>query len=214
MNGLILWGAGGHAKVVLDCALLSGCFSPIAFLDDAAEWEAGGTFCDHPVLGGREQLRSAIRCGYHAVLVAIGDNRIRSRCLQISSEHGLQPATIVHPGAVVSPSALLCPGTVVMPRAVINAGAVIGRDCIINSGAVLEHDVHIGDHAHISPGAVLGGAVRIADYVHVGIGAVILPGAEIGEGAAIGGGAVVLRSVAPRTTVAGVPAKLLTLVSA
>jgi acetyltransferase-like isoleucine patch superfamily enzyme len=52
-------------------------------------------------------------------------------------------------------------------------------------------------------GAVLRRACRI------GGGAVVLPGVEVGEEAMVGGGAVVRKDVAPRTVVAGVPAKLI-----
>src|ERR1035441_7323858 len=210
MSGLILWGAGGHGKVVLDCAMLSSRFSPSAFLDDAA----GDTFCGHQVLGGRDQLPRAAQRGFCMFLVAIGDNRVRARCFNMCAEHGLRPTTVVHPSAIVSPSALLSPGTVVMPRVVINAGVVIGKNCIINTGAIVEHDCQIGDHVHISPGVLLGGAVRVRDYAHIGIGAIALPSADIGEGAVVGSGALVLRTVAAGTTVVGVPAKVLSLVYA
>ena len=207
MNGLILWGAGGHGKMVLDCAMLSGCFSPISFLDD----KPGDWFCGHQVLGGREQLLCAAQLGFSNFLIAIGDNRVRAQCYKICREHSLRPVSVIHPSAIISPSAILSPGTVVMPRAVINAGVMIGQNCIINTGAVVEHDCRIGDHVHISPGAVLGGAVQVRNYVHIGIGAMALPGADIAEGAVVGAGALVLRTVAAGTTVIGVPAKVLSI---
>ena len=43
----------------------------------------------------------------------------------------------------------------------------------------------------------------------IGSGATIMCGLTIGEGALVGAGAVVTRDVAPGTTVAGVPARLL-----
>ena len=43
----------------------------------------------------------------------------------------------------------------------------------------------------------------------IGGGVVLLPGVEIGEEAAVGAGAVVTAPVAPRTLVAGVPARVL-----
>ena len=43
----------------------------------------------------------------------------------------------------------------------------------------------------------------------IGSGAVILGGVTIGAGAIVGAGAVVTKSVAPRTVVAGNPARLL-----
>ncbi len=205
MSALLLWGAGGHGKVVLDCALMSAHFSPIAFLDDAP----GVEFRAHKVLGGRDQVPSATHLGFSVYLVSIGNNRVRACCFEMCGKHGLQPVTIVHPSAIISQSAAVSPGTVVMPRAVINAGSVIGNDCIINTGAIVEHDCRIGDHVHISPGVLLGGAVTVRDYAHIGIGAIILPGIEIGEGAMVGAGAVVRESVPVGVTVVGIPARSL-----
>jgi acetyltransferase-like isoleucine patch superfamily enzyme len=49
--------------------------------------------------------------------------------------------------------------------------------------------------------------VVIGDDVWIGSNAVIIPGVTIGSGAVVGAGAVVTRDVAPRSIVAGVPAR-------
>jgi sugar O-acyltransferase (sialic acid O-acetyltransferase NeuD family) len=206
MNGLILWGAGGHGKVVLDCAAACGDFAPIAFIDDNPQLRS---FCGCEVIGSSDQLAFTPTRGFGRFLIAIGNNAVRAACFGKALAHGLEPAAAIHPAAVVSRRATIGAGTVVMPRAVVNAGAGIGRNCIINTAAVVEHDCQIGDHVHISPGALLGGGVRVHSYAHVGIGAVALPGAEIGEGAIVGAGAVVLSSVPPGATVVGVPARII-----
>jgi sugar O-acyltransferase (sialic acid O-acetyltransferase NeuD family) len=202
---LLIWGAGGHGKVVLDIARSMGHLERMLFLDDSPA-RAGITFSDCPILGGPEEL---YRFKGAAFVVAVGDNRARSQCFNRALDAGLLPTPIVHPGAVLSPSVCIGPGTVVMPGVIINAGAVIGENCIINTGAIIEHDCRIDAHVHISPRVVLGGGVTVGRYAHVGIGAVVLPGAAIGEEAVVGGGAVVLKEAPARCTVVGVPAKVL-----
>jgi sugar O-acyltransferase (sialic acid O-acetyltransferase NeuD family) len=205
MTKLLLWGAGGHAKVVLDCARAMCIFQDIAFIDDAPIDE----FCSHPVLGTRALLAGAARQGYAKILVSIGDNRVRAGCFALALEHGFVGATIIHPSAMVSPRAGIAEGTVIMPGAIVNAGVQIGRNCIVNTGAIVEHDCVVGDHVHISPRVALGGGVRIGALAHLGLGAIALPGVTIGGGSIVGAGSVVLRTVDPATTVAGVPARLL-----
>lgn len=197
---LIIWGAGGHGKVVLDVAMASGEYEDIVFADD--DPPAAGEFQGRPVVGMPVD-------GGGVFLVSIGDNRTRAACYKKASESGLLPATLIHPSAVVSPSARIGAGTVVMPRVVVNAEARIGEDCILNSGVVVEHDCVVGDHVHLSPGVVLGGGVRVGAFAQLGIGVIALPGAEIGEGAVVGAGAVVLKTVAPGVTVVGVPARVM-----
>jgi acetyltransferase-like isoleucine patch superfamily enzyme len=51
--------------------------------------------------------------------------------------------------------------------------------------------------------------VRVGAGADIGVNAVLLPGVTVGEGAIVGAGAIVTKDVAPRTIVAGVPAKFL-----
>jgi len=204
---LLLWGAGGHAKVVLEIARASHAIADIGFLDDD-ERKHGSWFRGCPVLGGFPCLPSLSGQDWR-FLVAIGDNQLRASRYAAAIGEGLTPATLVNPSAILSPSAAIGDGTVVMAGAVINADARVGRNCIVNTGAIIEHDCAIGDHVHISPGAVLGGAAGVGSFTLIGTGVIALPGAEIGEGAVVGAGAVVLRGVPAYATAVGVPAKVI-----
>ena len=204
-NLLLIWGAGGHGKVVLDVARSTKQFEHIAFLDDDPA-RSGLAFCECSLFGGFEQLD---HLAWSAFVVAVGDNHIRARCFSRALDNGLVAATLIHSTAIISPSAHIGRGTVVMPGAIVNAGAMIGENCIINSGVVIEHDCEIDSHVHISPRAVLGGGVKVGLFAHVGLGAVLLPRAVIGEESVVGAGAVVLKEVQSRCIVAGVPAKAL-----
>ena len=208
MNRLVLWGSSGHGKVVADVALAMGCFSTIAFVDDAASGSQRALL-SFRIEGGPDDLVFLKEKGFTCFLVSIGSNAGRARCFDRALRSGLAPATLVHPTAVISRFARVGEGSVVMARSVVNPDARIGRDCIINTAAVIEHDCQIGDHAHVSPGVVLAGGVSVGSFAHIGAGAIALPGAQIGEGAVVGAGAVVLRSVPAWATVVGVPARLI-----
>lgn len=205
MTSLILWGAGGHAAVVLDIAAAMGSFGTIALVDDGQpSWSS----LPAPLLGSSTLLLNMpaeMDCHF---LVSIGDNRVRARCFEAGLRAGRLPATLVHPSAIVSPSAVIGRGTVVMARAVINARAVIGQNCIVNTGAVVEHDCLVADHVHIGPGVILGGGVEIQPYVSMGLGAMALPRAVIGDSAIIGAGCVVLDAIPASATAVGVPARI------
>ena len=200
---LVLWGASGHGRVVLDVGRSHGSFDSIVFIDDRYK-ELGPSFLLCPVLGGLEALPSLRGCSF---LISIGENTQRARCYAAAVSQGMVPATLVHRTAIIAPSAIIGSGTVVMPGAIVNANAHVGDNCIVNTGAIIEHDCVIGDHVHISPRVALGGGVTVGKSAHVGIGAVVLPGVHIGDSAVVGAGSVVLKSVPAGATVAGVPSR-------
>ncbi|RYY73959.1 MAG: serine O-acetyltransferase [Gammaproteobacteria bacterium] len=99
----------------------------------------------------------------------------------------------------------------------IHPGAQIGKGIMIDhaTGVVMGETVIIEDNVSLLHGVTLGGSGCTKGLRHpvirrgvlIGVGAKILGRIEVGEGAKIGAGSLVLESVAPHTTVAGVPAK-------
>lgn len=86
-------------------------------------------------------------------------------------------------------------------------GVFIGNDCLIGHNATLCTINHNPDPEH--RGDMSFKPIHIEDKVWIGANVTIVPGVTIGEGAIIAAGAVVTKDVAPRTVVAGVPAKFL-----
>ena len=201
----MIWGAGGHGKVVLDIARSTANFDTILFADEDQTKE-NVAFQECEVVTDCTGLYRF--AGSHFV-IAIGNNHIRAQRFCNALAYGLLPATLVHKSTFVSPTAKLGPGTVVMPGAIINAGALIGENCIINSGAIVEHDCQVGASVHISPKAALGGGAVVGTLAHIGMGAVVLPNASVGEESIVGAGAVVLKVAPARCTVVGIPAKVI-----
>jgi acetyltransferase EpsM len=202
---LVIYGAGGHGRVVLDAALASGAFEVIGFLDDDASTH-GTSVHGVPVLGGLGDIERQITEGCRVVL-AIGDPKTRRRLADAVAARGLLFTAVVHPSAVVGRGASVGEGTVVLPSAVIHTDAAVGQHAIVNTAATIDHDCQIGDFAHIAPGAHLAGHVSVGMGAHVGIGACIVVGVRIGDGAVIGAGAAVLDDVPAGATVVGVPAR-------
>lgn len=203
-----LFGAGGHARVVLDAARCQGLEVAVV-LDDRAELH-GTTIEGLPVIGGESALDTLGARGITALILGVGSvqaSPVRAELFERLAARGFQLPVVRHPSAAIASTARLGDGTVVFAHAVVNPNARVGRNVIVNSSAVVEHDCVISDHVHISPGALLAGAVRVGEGTHVGIGAIVIQGVSIGRGAMVAAGAVVLHDVPDNGRVAGVPAR-------
>jgi sugar O-acyltransferase (sialic acid O-acetyltransferase NeuD family) len=200
MHNLIIIGAGGHAKVVVDIANALG-YNILGFLDDNTTINE---FANLKQLGKIEDCTKYIDKA--KFVIAIGNNAVRKR---IAEEYNLKFATLIHPSAVVSPNATIGEGSVVMPLCVINSNTQIGEHCIINTAAIVEHDNTIGDFSHISPNATLCGTVNIGDMCHIGAAVTVINNTNICSDCIIGAGAVVTKDINKSGTYVGVPAKVI-----
>jgi sugar O-acyltransferase (sialic acid O-acetyltransferase NeuD family) len=201
---LIIFGAGGHGRVVAEVAVQSG--SKVAgFVDDNVA-SCGAAPLALPVLGDRAWLCDLPPNSYRVAL-GIGENHARKALAQFLNEAGIEVETIISPFAVVSPSAKIGSGTVVMPGAVVNAMAIVGEGVIINTGAVVEHDAKVGNYSHLSSNSTLGGGAEAGELVHIGLGATVLPLICIGSRSILGAGSVATRGVPDDVVAFGAPAR-------
>lgn len=204
-DAIVLFGAGGHAKVVFDA--LQGSLDDLSGLLVVDENPAllGRSFLGRPVAGG-DACEQLARFRFH---VAIGRNDVRRTVFERLLRRGGMPMSVVHPRATVSRHARVGDGVFLAAGCIVAPESALGRGVIVNHGAIVDHDCVVGDHAHVAPHATLGGNVKIGAGVLVGAGAVILPGVSVGDGSTIGGGAVVIGDVPAFATVVGVPGRTL-----
>lgn len=202
---LAIIGAGGHAKVVLDAALLMKQWEEIVFLDDYHNGRS--EFMGFRLAGGSELLGRVLQPSEYDVALGIGSNNARAQCFETAEKAGFTMPCIVHPSAVVSRFTDLGQATVVFANSVINAGAKIGKGVIINTSSTVDHDCILDDFVHISPGVHLAGNTHVGAYSWMGIGSVTRQGAKIGSASMVGAGAAVIQDIASGVIAVGIPAK-------
>jgi UDP-perosamine 4-acetyltransferase len=204
---VVIIGAGGHGKVVLDILRAQGKYEPIGFID--ADTRLTGTkISGLPVLGPTNILPKLRQQKITHAIIAIGDNQTRRRYAAAVEGEGFELASAIHPTAFVSQTARLGKNVVICPNASVITEARISDMVIINTGAIIEHECEIAEAVHVAPGACLAGRVRVGACAFIGIGAQVIQCLAIGEGATVGAGAVVLADVADSATVVGVPARV------
>jgi len=196
-KSLAIIGSGGHAKVIIETAELSGFNIESVYDDDIRKANSyiSGYKVQGPINNNSDENS----------IIAIGDNITRRNlCF---NNNKLKWATIIHPSSIISKNVLIGEGTVIMAGVIIQSGAKIGKHCILNTGACIDHDCVIGDFVHISPKCGLAGSVFIGEGTSIGIGCSIIPNISIGIWSIIGAGSVVVNNLPDYCTAVGAPSK-------
>jgi sugar O-acyltransferase (sialic acid O-acetyltransferase NeuD family) len=206
----VIWGSGGHAKVLASVIdRLSGEVAALFDNDPAASPCIGGVALHIGVTGFERWSRSIAPKDFFG-LVAIGGcrGRDRLRIAELFVAAGVAVEPLIHPEASVCRSARIGPGSQVFPRALVAAEAEVGRVCILNHNANVDHECRLGDGVHIAPGGTLCGCVNLGNNVMIGAGAIVLPHIKIGEDTIVGAGAVVTRNLPNGVVAVGNPARI------
>jgi UDP-perosamine 4-acetyltransferase len=206
-RGILVIGAGGHAKVLLDILRLQGrTVKGVTALETARR---GTTFCGVPVLGGDEVLRdfSPEQIELVNAIGTVGQPARRIKAFENGKAAGFSFATVVHPSAVIAAGVELGEGAQILAGVILQPGSSVDMNTIINTRASVDHDCRIGAHSHIAPGAILCGEVIVGDASLVGAGATVLQGIRIGSDCIVAAGALLRANLPDGMVVGGVPAR-------
>lgn len=211
-SSVVVVGAGGHGREVLD--VLDACN-----VECPGTFEVLGVVDDAPSEVNLARLESR-RCAYLGTLdewvptarrdvgylVGVGTASARRSVDARMTAAGLEPASAVHPAAVLGHDVRLAPGSVVFAGAVLATNIALGRHTHLHRCATVGHDCTIGDYVTVNPSASISGDCHIEDDVMIGVGAAVLQTLTVHRGATVGGCACVVRDVPASTVVKGVPA--------
>ena len=208
MENILILGAGGHAKVIVDIVELQSKYNLVGIIDqNLAEKEP---LLGYLLLGKEEDLAKLIKeHTIRGIIIAIGDNFIRSKAAARLKENYPElsfPSTI-HPKTVIARDVKIEEGAVIMAGVSVNPGSTLGNFCILNTNAILDHDSSMGDFSSLAPGVTVGGDCKIGSYSAIGIGATLLHGIQVGEHSVIGAASLVNKAIPSYTVAYGLPAK-------
>jgi len=209
MKKIVVFGSGGHAKVIVDIIEKEGVYQILGFVDPIRS--LGEDYNGYPVLGSEKEILDLKK--KHRIdggIIAIGDNWSRYKIVQnvLKSIPDFHFVKAIHPSSQIAKHVSINRGTVVMPGAVINSGTEIGEFCVVNTNSSIDHDNVFENYSSIMPKAATGGGVRIGEFSVLGMGACVLPAVQVGAHTLIGAGSVLLESAGDNSVFIGSPAKL------
>ena len=191
---MYLYGASGHAKVIIDILKANGLDVECLFDDNKAINSLSGKTVRHDYQGEGP------------VIFSIGSNKVRKL---LDEKWQADYATAIHPSAIISPTATVDKGSVVMQGAVIQTEATIGKHCIINTGATIDHECRIGDYVHVSPNATICGDSEVGEGTWIGAGSTVIQCVKIGKWCVVGAGSVVIHDLPDGVLAVGNPARII-----
>ena len=205
---LILWGASGQAKVLLDFLQPFG-YEPVAVFDNNREAapprEGIPIYCGEA--GFREWHASYTGTTPQAVIAIGSPGQVRLEMQRFLARYNIDFVQAVHPSAVVARTAKLGRGCQILAHGVVAAETTLGDQCIVNTSASVDHECVVGNGVHVAPGARVLGCVEVGEFTFIGAGSVVLSRLKIGSNSIVGAGAVVVKDVPDDVVVYGNPAE-------
>ncbi|MHB1126568.1 MAG: acetyltransferase [Bacillota bacterium] len=204
---VIILGAGGHAKVLIDALRKQSI--PILGITEKHKKAQNEHIKDIEILGDDEVIFKYSPKNIRLVngLGSVKTTLNRQLIFEYFKRKGYVFTSVIHPNSIIASDVLLLEGVQIMAGAIIQSGAKIGMNTILNTRASIDHDCIIGDHVHLAPGVVLSGGVTVGYGTHIGVGATVIQGITIGTNALISAGSLVIKDVMDESKVMGVPAK-------
>ena len=205
---IIILGAGGHGRVVLDIIRQAGQFTPIGFLDNNTALH-GRRVDGLPVLGGIDKLKELSELPAEAGgCVAPADTRCDQFVAPTISRCGVAPANgpcsaVIAIGdngvrrmiaETVEAAGLDLP-PIIHPSAQIATNVTIGRGVVICAGALVCAHSQIGDYAILNTGCIVDHESMIGTAVHICPGVRLAGHVTLESGAFIGIGSTVIQNV-------------------
>jgi UDP-perosamine 4-acetyltransferase len=205
---VIVLGAGGHAKVLIE-TLLRSSVEVLGVTDPNPDLHDSSLF-GLPVLGGDEVLRRYLPGAVMLVngLGSAGRPLARTQLYEKFSTQGYAFANVIHPSATLASDLVLGSGVQLMAGVVVQPGVRLGDNVVVNTRVAIDHDCVIGSHSHLAPGVTLSGQVTVGEMVHIGTAAAVINNVRIGKNCLIGAGSLVLGDIPDNVTAYGAPAKV------
>lgn len=205
---MIIIGAGGYAKELVEVFFQKGETDRIAFYDDINPDDGKLVFDCYPVLRNETQVKDYFLTKGNEFAIGIGNPLLRNMLYKRFIDFGGSLTSVISSKAHIgSFDVRIGAGTNIFDGAVFSNCTETGIGCIVYYNAVITHNCKLGNFVQVSPGVSILGSVLIDDYVMIGGNATILPKVTVGKNAVIAAGAVITKSVPAYALMLGNPAK-------
>lgn len=205
---MVIVGAGGFAKEILETFLQRNEVENLFFFDNVSEHVPLKLFDRFPVLRTFDQVKQIFNeTGDGRFTLGLGNPSFRhSLNKNFAGIGGILTSTVSPHTEIGSFGTTIAPGCNILSGSIITNNVTLKIGCLINPGCSISHDSILQDFVQISPGVRITGSCVIDSFSMLGTNCVILPKIKIGKNVIVGAGAVVTKDVPDNSMVMGVPA--------
>src|SRR5688572_955116 len=205
---MVIVGAGGFAKEILETFSQRNELDGLFFFDDISKATPEKLFDRFPVLKSIDQVKRTFEeTGDFRFTLGLGNPMLRYKLNRQFLSMGGQLTSTISPNTEVgSFGTTIGDGCNILSGSVITNNVTLKECCLINPGCSISHDSILEEFVQVSPGVRITGNCKIGSFSLLGTGAVVLPGIKVGKNVVVGAGAVVTKDVADNSLVVGVPA--------
>jgi sugar O-acyltransferase (sialic acid O-acetyltransferase NeuD family) len=207
---MLIIGAKGFAKEVLEVLNQLGQLDYVAFYDDVTDGLPDTLYDQFPIITRANQALNYFENISNKFTLGLGDSITRYKMFKKMQSLGGVLSSTISPYAVIGHyGVIIQDGCNIMTGTVITNDISIGTGCLINLNCTIGHDVTIGKFVELSPGVAISGGCKIGNFCTIGTNATVLPKINIGNNVIIGAGAVVTKDIPDNCLAVGVPAQVI-----
>jgi sugar O-acyltransferase (sialic acid O-acetyltransferase NeuD family) len=176
---LLIIGAGGVGREIA-ATLRNSAFSAYrikGFVDDGL---AAGTLVHSlPVVGNLEWLLQ--QSEPYAVVIAIGNPKIRATILEQLKDCSFEFPAIIHPNVRIHDTdrVHIGPGCYLADGCILTTDITLEAFCFLNTACTLQHDTYVERNSVLMPGVRITGGARIGTGTYIAANCVITTSATV-----------------------------------
>lgn len=207
---MLIIGAKGFAKEVLEIFQQLGATENVAFYDDVSHDIGDYLFDVFPILKDEEAVKYFFLKNGNQFTIGIGNPILRYELYEKFSQLGGEYVSSISPFAQIgSYDVIIGQGSNVLVNSVFSNSVILGKGCIVYYNVLITHDCVIGDFVELSPGVTLLGHVQVGAFTQIGANTTILPKVKVGKNVIVGAGSVITKNIPDNCLVLGVPGRII-----
>lgn len=207
---MLIIGAKGFAKEVLQVFHDNGYSDKIAFYDDINNDVKGLLFDQFPILKNEEQVLDYFEDNGKEFVIGIGSPVLRYSLYNKFLNYGGVFTSCISPYAHIGNYGVVFDkGCNIMTGSILTSDITIGIGVLINLNCTIGHDSVLDDFVELCPGVHISGNCKIGSHSFIGTNSTLIPNVTIGKNVTIGAGSVVTTDIPDNSVAVGIPAKVI-----